>query len=730
MKNLVDSASEQSPTHKKWHVARACALVLFIAVFVRIYDMNKESIWWDEYTSVVHLHPPKSYEKSPRFDHWNNAMGRETAKSLFDFWKQNRVLDPATMPLYYTLEYGWNKYINRNATSIRFLSLSIALLILPVIYLLGRKLYGHMAGLIAALCVAMSPIHALFAIEIRMYCIFTLLALLSVYTFVNVVENPSKRWWTAHALANLFLFWTHPFSIFIPCVEGLFLLYANWKTKKRIVLWGILQILLLIPSGIYISTIQFWSQDSTDSWMKLPTLPEFLGDLIADDCIGLTYQLRATTKTWEVLFNPKIAQYIVSTRFTIGKLMALFFILTLSLFAVQRLWKRLRPHKTASTPPANKWTFFLFLWWVVPPILLYLISIVWRPCIMPRYTLHCSLALYLLLGGAIVSISWRPLRRFLFILLIAFYTYEQSLVLVGPQHTNWKAAAAHIRNNGSPDDLILVENDLWKQVFCFNMGPAYNLLSFAVRRDLLAEQGVFFLDFPMKQPAQAPMQQAWILIRTGYFGGGPDYQLEKELQIRNLSFDRYEFEGVLHVLLYRVYKGNLPLKSYLKPMDMEASRSFCELALEFWLRQKYESCIITAEKALEIEPESVATYNVIGMAYKELKQYDKAIAAFQKTISLEEGMFPWAGINLAELLTRSHRASEALPVIQQALQELPNDAWGHTVLGWVLMELKRYDEARSAFEKAIEFAPYDTRSKDGLREVENREKGLAPTPWS
>ncbi len=720
-----------SPPQKKWAIPLFIALIMLLGLFLRMNDMDQESIWWDEYTSVVHLTPPEQFEASPRYNHWNTLLLRQNSEDLLDFWKKNRSLDPATMPLYYTLEYGWNKYVSRYPNSIRFLSLSIGMLILPLIYLLGRKLYGHTAGLIAATCAAMSPIHGQFAIEIRMYCLFTLLALLSIYTFIHLFESRSRRWWLAHAVVNLLLFWTHPFATFIPLLEGLFLLYASFRNKRRIIIWGGLQILLFIPSAIYMSTIKFWAQDTTASWMKVPTLNEFLGDLFADDCIGLTYQLRATTKTWEILFNPKIAASIVEQQLLFGKLLLAFFLCALSLFVAHQAWKEFRKKRDTSTTPSIKWSSFLFLWWLLPPVLLYIISISWRPCLMPRYTLHCSLALYILLGAAITAIPWRILRRICIVLLFSLYAYEQSLILAGPQHTNWKAAADHIKANATPTDPILVKNGLWKRVFYYNLGPTANALSHARTANVLAEQSAFYLTLPpeIEQTEDAP-RQLWLIIRTDYFAGGPDYNLERELTLRNLSFARYEFTGIMHVLLYRVQKGNKPIRFSTTGMNWEAADSFSKMAMEFWRNQNYPYCIKIAQKALEIDSGYAPAYNAMGMSYKELKQYAKAIPAFEKTIELNAEAHPWAAINLAELLTRRNRAYKALPVIQEALVRLPNDSWGHTVLGWVLMELKRYDEARTAFEKAIAFAPYDNRPQEGLKEVENRKKGLAPTPWS
>ena len=303
----------------RWWRLTALAVILLAGLAVRVNDIGEESVWWDEFTSVVHLPQPEAVEQSPHYHHWNLVVARDTVSSLWEFWQENRSMDPATMPLYYTLEYGWNTYIGRTATSLRFLSIIIGMLIIPAVYLLGRALFGGGAVLIAALCVALSPIHTQFAVEIRMYGLMTLLAVLSVYTFQHVVRENKRRWWVLHAGVNLLLLWTHPFAVLVPFVEGVFWIVCFPRDYRRVVAWGVLHFVLALPSLIYVATIRFWPQDSTSQWMKLPTTREFFGDVFADDAIGMTYQLRANTLTWAHLVGEQAAQVVVGARYLVAK---------------------------------------------------------------------------------------------------------------------------------------------------------------------------------------------------------------------------------------------------------------------------------------------------------------------------------------------------------------------------------------------------------------------------
>ncbi len=184
------------------------ALILLAGLLPRIYGLERESIWWDEFTSVVHLEPPSAWSADPQFVRWNQMVIRDTAPTLLGFWRQNRSMDPATMPLYYTFEYLWSRHVSNDFDTQRWLSIFIGMLLLPAAYLLGRLFFGPGGGLVVMLCVALSPIHIQFSREIRMYGLMTVLAAVSVYSHARLVGGGGRRWWILHGLNNMVLFWT------------------------------------------------------------------------------------------------------------------------------------------------------------------------------------------------------------------------------------------------------------------------------------------------------------------------------------------------------------------------------------------------------------------------------------------------------------------------------------------------------------------------------------------
>jgi len=179
-----------NPQRKSIIVFASLALMMALALVLRLAGIGKESLWWDEYTSHVYLNAP----------------------SLYDFLVLNRTLDPLTLPFYYTLEYLWTHYVHDSVLSLRLMSIAIGIATIPLLYALGRRLFGTWAGLTAAALLAVSPTHIHHSQSIRMYVVFIFLAAVVAWTFVRLLEKSRLSLWALHGAASFLLYWTHPFE--------------------------------------------------------------------------------------------------------------------------------------------------------------------------------------------------------------------------------------------------------------------------------------------------------------------------------------------------------------------------------------------------------------------------------------------------------------------------------------------------------------------------------------
>jgi len=69
--------------------------------------------------------------------------------------------------------------------------------------------------------------------------------------------------------------------------------------------------------------------------------------------------------------------------------------------------------------------------------------------------------------------------------------------------------------------------------------------------------------------------------------------------------------------------------------NLKNSNALIELSLEFYKEEMFQECIISCERALEIQPNNAISYNNICSAYNALKQYDKAIIAGERAVELD-----------------------------------------------------------------------------------------------
>jgi mannosyltransferase len=132
-------------------------------------------------------------------------------------------VDP-NMTLYYGLLHLW-LHVADSEGAIRALSGIFAVLTVPVIYLLGDRLFGPIAGALAAITFAVNAFVVEYAQEARSYSLVTLLVTLSSYFFVSELLHPSRWTRAAYVATSVLAMYAHFFAIWILLVQLLTLLF-------------------------------------------------------------------------------------------------------------------------------------------------------------------------------------------------------------------------------------------------------------------------------------------------------------------------------------------------------------------------------------------------------------------------------------------------------------------------------------------------------------------------
>jgi 4-amino-4-deoxy-L-arabinose transferase-like glycosyltransferase len=177
-------------------------------------------------------------------------------------------------PFYYLVLKGWLALAGSGAEAARFLSVAIGTMLIPVLGVLGRRLFEQRTGVVAAAVVALMPLAIYYSQEVRMYGLVTLLGAISVYALLRLVNNSGhdttarrptndkRQWLIVYIIATAAALYTHYYAVFIPIFQLIYVLlgYARRQRRSRyranfLLLTPFVYVgLLYLPWAIYVGT--------------------------------------------------------------------------------------------------------------------------------------------------------------------------------------------------------------------------------------------------------------------------------------------------------------------------------------------------------------------------------------------------------------------------------------------------------------------------------------------
>ena len=176
-----------------WSARRTDLLVVTLATMLAaglsLLFLGDRSLWIDEGSSIYFARDAASM--------WQKLAHRE-----------------ANMWFYYLLLNLWLRLGDSEAI-VRGLSALCATAAIPLIYVLGRRLFGSRAGAIASLLLASNSYFIRYAQEARGYTLLVLLAALSSYFFVRAVDEDARGGWVGHGVATGLAIYTHFFAALV-----------------------------------------------------------------------------------------------------------------------------------------------------------------------------------------------------------------------------------------------------------------------------------------------------------------------------------------------------------------------------------------------------------------------------------------------------------------------------------------------------------------------------------
>jgi len=222
-----------------WQVHVLLILLVGLCFAVRLYDLEGKSLWSDEGLTLRRAEQPfalvlQNVNLIPLDPDYQDGSEPEAVARTPD-------LHP---PLYFALMHLWIRVVGKSEFALRFPSVAAATLTVPLLYVLARSLLNRETGLWAALLGSISPFFLWYAQEARMYTWLLVLSLTSVYLFLRLLEDKSRRRdYVAYTAVSLALLYTHYAGFFLLAFE--IAIYALYRLRAG--RWRALAILIALP---------------------------------------------------------------------------------------------------------------------------------------------------------------------------------------------------------------------------------------------------------------------------------------------------------------------------------------------------------------------------------------------------------------------------------------------------------------------------------------------------
>lgn len=218
--------------------------IIGIALILRLWGLERDSVWLDEAASVGFAEPP--------------------LPALLD-----EVSRDSNPPLYFVLLHFWLK-LGQGDAWLRLPSVILGTMVVPVTALLGRALVGWRTGILASLFVAVSSLQIDYSQEARGYALLTLLTVVSIL-LLHRAQTSGGVSWLGYAIVTALALYTHHYAWFLLAGEACYVLLIMVLRRK----WDWRPCLAMAGAGaLYLPWLPVFVDrfmvTSADFWIERP----------------------------------------------------------------------------------------------------------------------------------------------------------------------------------------------------------------------------------------------------------------------------------------------------------------------------------------------------------------------------------------------------------------------------------------------------------------------------
>ncbi|MCC6153536.1 MAG: glycosyltransferase family 39 protein [Candidatus Hydrogenedentes bacterium] len=487
-------------------------LLLAVALGLRLYKIETESAWFDECVTYLEL----KKELSP-----------------LDFFRAEAYYDPATVPVYFGSAYIWYNLGFTSVIGMRMLSLIAGMITIVVMYGFGRRLFGHVGGMTVALCMTAAKLQIYMSQEIRNYAFTLMLAAIAMYALHEAVTTNRKHWWAINVIANGLLCLTHFIAGLLLFAQGVYLIVTRWRQFKTTAIWAASHIPFLAFIPLWIKFVTPGNLEDQTNWIT------FAGF----DRAFRAYFFVFAGSYQDAMDFVRTLPFGIPVHYVLGAL----FMLAGAAFVAYcvRAWQKHRAEKQGYTFDSAA---LLLIWLFVPPATLFIVARLVRPVFIERYVLYSSLALFLMVGGAVAALPRKSMQYAALALLTL--VYAGNLVdYPRPLRHDFISMGAILRDEFAPGEHVHTCIDNPDRPIGFYSGiPMDAVICDADFPDRESGDEDFALR-AVEEAQHGKRTWVWMFDVPNVW----DHEkIEAHMTTGGVKFTKWEFSGRWHTFLYRL----------------------------------------------------------------------------------------------------------------------------------------------------------------------------------
>lgn len=429
--------------------------IFILALFLRLYQLDKESFWADELATLQ--------------------------------YSQNlERIDRGNPPLYHIFINKWINYFGVSEFSMRLPSAILGASLVLLLYLVGKSLFNKKVAILSAFMCATSAIQIVYSQEARAYAMLSVLTLLCAYFFIKIIKTNKLYSYFFFILLIVLTIYLHFLGMALFILFNLAFVFfrkghfRNWVYAQVLILGAIFPLLYsFLKVFVKLYQVDF------KSIFSVLGIPLFVLDLLLLLSAIILFLIIFYVIERRKIIKIKFKDYasLIIARIERNQRAFLIIFLVLGVLFV--------------------FSYILSLKYLLTPYKMFLL----------RYALFIIPVFYLTVSFFLLKIKEKKYLAFFLIVIVLLNSFSLCWYYSQPTKEEWKEATGFIENNAKTDDAILFDAGYMVRNFDYYNKNAINNKNFSKILLLSStDKKEMHASFNSALPKLSSAQGVWLIL--------------------------------------------------------------------------------------------------------------------------------------------------------------------------------------------------------------------------